>query len=87
MIVQSVTITLKVNGGDTENEATVLDWILHIFSVFWKVLFAVVPPCRFCGGHDTMRLKSLKVVIGWLTFGIALIFIGLLTAGPHNNSY
>lgn len=60
---------LKVNGdaeeGDDE-EASCFDWTLHILSLPWKLLFAVVPPCRCCGG--------------WLTFGIALAFIGGLTA-------
>lgn len=59
---------LKVNGDaeDPDEEASCMDWVLHILSVPWKLLFATVPPCRCCGG--------------WLTFVIALIFIGALTA-------
>jgi len=60
---------LKVNGGEEdedEEEAGCMDWTLHIFSVPWKLLFAIVPPCRMCGG--------------WLTFSIALMMIGGLTA-------
>eukprot|EP00658_Telonema_sp_P-2_P048972 TRINITY_DN3723_c0_g1_i7.p1 TRINITY_DN3723_c0_g1~~TRINITY_DN3723_c0_g1_i7.p1 ORF type:complete len:869 (+),score=224.76 TRINITY_DN3723_c0_g1_i7:158-2764(+) len=57
---------LSVNGGDDDDDPTCLDWTLHILSLPWKLLFAVVPPTRCCGG--------------WLTFYIALLFIGLLTA-------
>jgi len=57
---------LSVNGGDEDEEVTCFDQVLHVLSVPWKLLFATVPPCRFCGG--------------WLTFNIALMFVGLLTA-------
>lgn len=55
-------------GGSPEDqkEARARDWIFHLFGVFWKVLFATVPPPDF---YD-----------GWLCFVIALVFIGLLTA-------
>lgn len=39
---------------------------LHFLSVFWKVLFATIPPARYCGG--------------WLTFTVALVYIAILTA-------
>lgn len=56
---------LTVNGGDIEN-ATNMDYLMHVLTFFWKVLFSLVPPPAFAGG--------------WLTFIISLIVIGGLTA-------
>jgi len=42
------------------------DWFFHGLSMFWKVLFAFVPPPGFAGG--------------WLCFWCALMMIGLVTA-------
>jgi len=39
---------------------------MHILSVFWKVLFAFIPPTDYCGG--------------WLCFVCALGMIGVVTA-------
>ena len=41
-------------------------YILHFLSIFWKVLFAVVPPTSYYGG--------------WAAFWVAVMMIGLLTA-------
>jgi len=67
------TAALYANGGEelkAEDGSvvppTVLEYVLHAFSLVWKLAFAIVPPVRFCGG--------------WLTFGVALCFIGGLTA-------
>lgn len=45
---------------------TLLDYVLHVASFFWKVLFAVIPPVAIWGG--------------WLTFICSLTAIGLITA-------
>ncbi|XP_065321359.1 sodium/calcium exchanger 3-like [Gordionus sp. m RMFG-2023] len=42
------------------------DYCLHYITLFWKVLFAFVPPTDFWGG--------------WLCFIFAIIWIGILTA-------
>jgi len=42
------------------------DHIMHILTFGWKVLFATVPPTSWYGG--------------WLAFGVALVYIGILTA-------
>jgi solute carrier family 8 (sodium/calcium exchanger) len=69
-----------VNGGDEEeeedgeedgeekggDEATLMDWVMHIITIFWKVLFAFIPPVDYCGG--------------WLCFVCALAMIGIVTA-------
>jgi len=54
-----------VNGGDDEVEAGIYDWISHIICIFWKCLFALVPPTDYCGG--------------WLCFFVALGMIALVT--------
>ncbi|XP_065660327.1 sodium/calcium exchanger 3 isoform X2 [Hydra vulgaris] len=56
---------MNVNGGDVDS-ASVIDYIMHFITFFWKVLFAFVPPCKWYGG--------------WLAFFIVLILIGILTA-------
>jgi len=55
-------------GGSPESqkEASTLDWALHIASIPWKLLFALVPPTDFLGG--------------WMTFCCALGMIGVITA-------
>jgi len=55
-------------GGDAESQADagVTDWIFHIISVPWKVLFAIVPPTEFFGGKAC--------------FVCSLFMIGLCTA-------
>lgn len=58
---------LFVNGGDDEGrKPTFFDWAMHIVTVFWKVLFAAIPPVDFCGG--------------WLCFVCSLLMIGVVTA-------
>ena len=39
---------------------------MHFVTIFWKLLFATIPPTDMCGG--------------WATFGVALSFIGVVTA-------
>jgi len=56
---------MLVNGGE-DGEASYQDWIMHVITVFWKVLFACIPPTDFCDG--------------WLCFICALIMIGVVTA-------
>merc|ERR1719379_888649 len=43
-----------------------MDWVLHIITIFWKVLFACIPPTDFCNG--------------WACFYCALGMIGAVTA-------
>ncbi|GAB0201895.1 sodium/calcium exchanger 2 [Grus japonensis] len=39
---------------------------MHFLTVFWKVLFACVPPTEYCNG--------------WACFGVSILLIGVLTA-------
>ena len=63
---------LSVKGGGDEEEEeeesgppTKMDYVMHGISVFWKVLFACIPPPDYCDG--------------WLCFCIALLAIGGVT--------
>jgi len=50
---------------DTSEDLEHLDYILHFFSLGWKVVFATVPPTNIAGG--------------WVTFCVALLYIAIMT--------
>ncbi|CAE7533788.1 Slc8a3 [Symbiodinium natans] len=59
--------SLLVNGGDDEaGPPSGFQWALHLLTLPWKLLFAIIPPVDYCGG--------------WLCFFVSLMFIGLVTA-------
>lgn len=47
-------------------EVTAIEAILHFCTIGWKLLFACVPPARYCRG--------------WISFFVSLCFIGLIMA-------
>lgn len=54
------------NGSHEEQqEASKLDWFLHLASLPWKLVFALIPPTYYCGG--------------WVCFSVCLVFIGVCT--------
>ncbi|XP_055940460.1 sodium/calcium exchanger 3-like [Argiope bruennichi] len=53
--------------GDEEKMPSCSDYVMHFFTIFWKVLFAFVPPTGYCLG-------------GWACFITSICVIGLLTA-------
>ncbi|CAG0923494.1 unnamed protein product, partial [Notodromas monacha] len=55
-------------GGDDDDERlpSCGDYIMHFLTLFWKLLFAFVPPTDYWDG--------------WLCFTVAILWIGLLTA-------
>lgn len=58
-------------NGEEADEVTVRmpscsDYVMHVFTVFWKVLFAFVPPTDYWGG--------------WACFVTSILLIGVLTA-------
>eukprot|EP01059_Diplonema_ambulator_P008437 TRINITY_DN18068_c0_g1_i1.p1 TRINITY_DN18068_c0_g1~~TRINITY_DN18068_c0_g1_i1.p1 ORF type:complete len:748 (+),score=264.15 TRINITY_DN18068_c0_g1_i1:285-2246(+) len=55
-----------MNIGGGEEEPSTMEYFMHALTFFWKVLFACVPPTAMAGG--------------WACFGVALFFIGLVTA-------
>jgi solute carrier family 8 (sodium/calcium exchanger) len=63
---QQLDEALSIEGEEGKVGPSNMDYIMHFLTFGWKVIFAIVPPTCYCGG--------------WLTFGVALGFIGLLTA-------
>ncbi|KFU85187.1 Sodium/calcium exchanger 3, partial [Chaetura pelagica] len=65
-------ITVSAAGEDDEDESgeerlpSCFDYVMHFLTVFWKVLFACVPPTEYCNG--------------WACFMVSMIIIGVLTA-------
>ncbi|CAK9074458.1 Sodium/calcium exchanger 3 (Na(+)/Ca(2+)-exchange protein 3) (Solute carrier family 8 member 3) [Durusdinium trenchii] len=54
-------------GGSKEEQknSSWFEFVLHVLSLPWKLIFALVPPTEYCGG--------------WLCFFIALAMIGCVT--------
>ncbi|XP_014379038.1 sodium/calcium exchanger 2 [Alligator sinensis] len=52
--------------GREERLPSCFDYVMHFLTVFWKVLFACVPPTEYCNG--------------WACFSVSILVIGLLTA-------
>lgn len=49
-----------------DGSLSVKEKVLHYISLFWKLLFALIPPTDYLNG--------------WLTFIVAIFAIGVLTA-------
>ncbi|XP_062973671.1 sodium/calcium exchanger 3 isoform X2 [Elgaria multicarinata webbii] len=65
-------ITVSAAGDEEEDESgeerlpSCFDYVMHFLTVFWKVLFACVPPTEYCNG--------------WACFVVSILIIGMLTA-------
>ncbi|XP_040268096.1 sodium/calcium exchanger 3 isoform X2 [Bufo bufo] len=65
-------ITVSAAGDEDEDESgeerlpSCFDYVMHFLTVFWKVLFACVPPTEYLNG--------------WACFVISIVIIGILTA-------
>ncbi|KAM9819194.1 sodium/calcium exchanger 1-like isoform X2 [Syngnathus typhle] len=58
---------ITIGGGeDGEEPPSALDYMTHFLSVFWKLLFALVPPPDYWNG--------------WACFVVSIAVIGILTA-------
>ncbi|KAM8940373.1 sodium/calcium exchanger 1-like isoform 2-T2 [Pelodytes ibericus] len=68
--VSAVTVSAGKYDDDEESSEEGLpsccDYIMHFLTVFWKVLFAFVPPTEYWGG--------------WACFLVSICIIGILTA-------
>ncbi|KAM9348938.1 sodium/calcium exchanger 2-like [Symphorus nematophorus] len=59
----------KVSTGDGDDEQrppNCFNYFMHILSLFWKILFACIPPCKYWNG--------------WACFVVSIFAIGVLTA-------
>ncbi|XP_061626960.1 sodium/calcium exchanger 1-like isoform X2 [Phyllopteryx taeniolatus] len=67
-------ITVSAGGGDNDDSGSgggkklpsALDYVLHFLTVFWKLLFVLVPPTDYWNG--------------WACFVVSIVVIGILTA-------
>ncbi|XP_059838894.1 sodium/calcium exchanger 1-like isoform X2 [Hypanus sabinus] len=65
-------ITVSAGEDDDDDECaeeklpSCFDYVMHFLTVFWKVLFAIVPPTEYWNG--------------WACFVVSIIMIGILTA-------
>ncbi|KAM5145593.1 sodium/calcium exchanger 2 [Mantella aurantiaca] len=65
---------ITVSAGDEEEDddgreeklPSCFDYVMHFLTVFWKVLFAFVPPTEYWNG--------------WACFTVCIIIVGMLTA-------
>ncbi|XP_078140179.1 sodium/calcium exchanger 2-like isoform X4 [Centroberyx gerrardi] len=69
--VEAVTVSAAGDGDDDEEGReerlpSCYDYVMHFLTVFWKVLFACVPPTEYWNG--------------WACFCVSITAIGLLTA-------
>mmetsp|Transcript_4647 Transcript_4647/g.10252 ORF Transcript_4647/g.10252 Transcript_4647/m.10252 type:complete len:828 (+) Transcript_4647:99-2582(+) len=66
-VLEQMMEALYCNGSaEAQKDASVADWALHVVNVPWKLVFAFVPPTKYCGG--------------WLTFFFSLLMTGGVTA-------
>ncbi|XP_051976181.1 sodium/calcium exchanger 3-like isoform X2 [Xyrauchen texanus] len=63
-------VTVSAGEGDEEDgepqRPSCCDYFMHVLTVFWKILFAFVPPTEYWNG--------------WACFVVSIMVIGLLTA-------
>ncbi|XP_070578504.1 sodium/calcium exchanger 3-like isoform X2 [Ptychodera flava] len=62
---------ITVSSGDEDEDGeeklpSCMDYVMHFLSIFWKILFAFIPPT--------------DIWSGWACFAVSIIVIGLLTA-------
>nr|XP_046268983.1 sodium/calcium exchanger 3 isoform X1 [Scatophagus argus]XP_046268984.1 sodium/calcium exchanger 3 isoform X1 [Scatophagus argus] len=65
---EAITVSADEDEEDTGEERlpSCFDYVMHFLTVFWKVLFACVPPTDYLNG--------------WACFIVSIVIIGLLTA-------
>lgn len=72
---EQFTDAITVSAGDEEDDdseeteeklPSCLDYVMHFLTLFWKVVFAMIPPTDYWGG--------------WACFSTSIIMIGFLTA-------
>nr|XP_053639657.1 sodium/calcium exchanger 1-like isoform X9 [Cherax quadricarinatus] len=72
---EAITVQAGEEGDDEDEEGgeeklpSCMDYVMHFITVFWKVLFAFVPPTEYGKGYPTFFISILGV-------GILTAFIG-----------
>ncbi|XP_026526803.1 sodium/calcium exchanger 3 isoform X6 [Notechis scutatus] len=67
--IEAITVSAGEEEEDESGEERLpscFDYVMHFLTVFWKVLFACVPPTEYCNG--------------WACFIVSILIIGMLTA-------
>lgn len=69
--VEAITVSAGDEDDDDSEEAeeklpSCMDYVMHFLTLFWKIIFALIPPTDYWGG--------------WACFCVSIIMIGLLTA-------
>ncbi|XP_008419298.1 sodium/calcium exchanger 1a isoform X3 [Poecilia reticulata] len=64
--VEAITVSSGGDDDDEEKMPSCFDYVMHFLTVFWKLLFAFVPPTDYWNG--------------WACFVISIFVIGMLTA-------
>nr|XP_046918733.1 sodium/calcium exchanger 1-like isoform X2 [Dermatophagoides farinae] len=65
--IEAITVSAGDDDDDDEKKyPTCSDYVMHFFTLFWKLLFAFVPPTDYMNG--------------WLCFVCSILMIGVLTA-------
>ncbi|XP_073950181.1 sodium/calcium exchanger 3 isoform X2 [Choristoneura fumiferana] len=62
----SEALTVSSGSDDPDEPPSVSDYILHVVTLFWKIIFALIPPTDIGGGY--------------VCFVISIVCIGLVTA-------
>jgi solute carrier family 8 (sodium/calcium exchanger) len=59
-----------------------MDYFVHYASLFWKLLFAFVPPTgkKFCSKNLKLKFNIPDIMGGWACFVVSIMCIGALTA-------
>ncbi|XP_034484325.1 sodium/calcium exchanger 1 isoform X2 [Drosophila innubila] len=67
---------LDTDDGDEEEVPRCIDYISHFICLFWKVLFAFVPPTDICGGYVTFVVSIFVIGVCTAVIGDAATYFG-----------
>jgi solute carrier family 8 (sodium/calcium exchanger) len=71
-----------VHGGDEDAETSIGDYATHVTMLFWKVLFALVPPTDFLGGWASFVCSLCMIAIVTIWIGDLASMLGCVFGMP-----